>query len=58
MARYIDADELVKEILSITIMDKYVAGYAEAVFDRIANMPTADVKEIPKTGIEDLSDGY
>lgn len=63
MARYIDADALTKRLKRYCDYadaenfraEHYAYGVALNLIDR---MPTADVVEIPKSGIGDLSDGY
>lgn len=52
---YISKDILLQEDFT----DFWNDRYDQAVFDNIiANSPVANVKEIPETGIGDLSDGY
>ena len=62
MARYINVDEL-----RMKIHDKYTISYFKptkedmqliGIFEIINAQPTADVVEIPKIDIGDLSDGY
>ena len=47
MARYIDADELIKKIFPYDVVDKKrYAISAEAVYKAIQNVTTADVAEV------------
>lgn len=53
MARYIDADALIKKIFPYDIVDKKDYSInAKAVADAIDNIPTADV--VPKSEVEEL----
>lgn len=59
MPRYTDADALIEKIFPYNGVD--TAAYsinAKAVHEAIKNAPTADVVEIPQSGMGDLSDGY
>ena len=50
MARYIDADELVKKIFPYEVIDKKLYCIkAQAVYDAISKAPTADV--VPRADV-------
>ena len=58
--RYIDADKLRKDVEDLhDCYNGFSDTYDKAcIIGLIDEQPTADVAEIPKTGIGDLSDGY
>ena len=56
MARYIDADALIKKIFPMGIGDGMYTINAKAVKFAIDNAPTADV--VPKSEVEKLQEAY